>query len=647
MSFFIRAIVLYSHDGQKRVLPFTSSGLNIITGKSKTGKSAIIDIVDYCLGRGSYNIAEGEIRRRVSWYGLHLENAGDEVFVARDNPGPGTSTGSKVYYRRGNFEAYPDLEEITKNTTGSSLKTLMTQFAGITENEHRPTTGTRASLSANISHALFMCFQPQGVIASKDHLFNRMDDTFRAQALRDTLPYFLGAVDEEHFRHLAELDELRRKLRLLEAQEAKKLQAVEISRERVVRLVNEGKKLALISQDYQVIDDTVFDYLTQVSRTSIDEVAIYTDFGETVAQLEQERTALWARIAELNQDRKAAQSYVSAQSEYGREVSEQRARLKSIGLYKADRGNKSHCPICNAEHEQPVAAVEDIKKALERVDEQLSMVHKESPHLQRHINALDAEIERLSGELRETSRELRAAIASDEEARAAQQQLVARARYIGRLTNFLETISPDDEKGSNDSEIDWIKAMIEAVLSNVRSEEMESRMDTFLDLIGQKMTKYSSQLDLEHKGSSLRLDIKKLTVVANSEDGPIPLSRMGSGENWVGYHVLAHLALHWWFRRRSRPVPAFLILDQPTQAYYPPDAQNGSLEEIEADEDRMAVLSLFRLMSIACQEIEFPFQLIVLDHAHLREEWFENSIVEEWRGDGALVPNDWPTISGG
>lgn len=643
MSFFIRAIVLYSHDGQKRVLPFTSSGLNIITGKSKTGKSAIIDIVDYCLGRGSYNIAEGEIRRRVSWYGLHLENAGDEVFVARDNPGPGTSTGSKVYYRRGQIEDYPDLEEIEKNITGSSLKTLMTQFAGIAENEHRPTTGTRDPLSANISHALFMCFQPQGIIASKDQLFNRMNDTFRALALRDALPYFLGAVDEDHFRHLAELHELRRKLRLLEAQEAKKLQAVEISRDRVVRLVNDGKRLALIPQDYQVIDDSVFDHLSQIVRTDNDEVAIYSDFGETVAQLEQQRTALWGRISELNQDRKAAQSYVSAQSEFGREVSEQRARLSSIGLYKADGGDKSRCPVCSAELERPVAAVEDIRTALAGVDEQLFSVHKESPHLQHHLNTLDAEIERLSGELREISRELRAAIASDEEARAAKDQLVAKARYIGRLTNFLETISPDDEQGPENNEIDHIKAMIEAVRSKIRSEEAESRMDTFLDLIAQKMTEYSNRLDLEHKGSSLRLDTKKLTVVANTEDGPIPLNRMGSGENWVGYHVLAHIALHWWFRRRSRPVPAFLILDQPTQAYYPPDAQDGSLEEIEADEDRTAVLSLFRLMFDACREIEAPFQLIVLDHAHLREEWFEDAIVEEWRGNSALVPYDWPT----
>ena len=109
----------------------------------------------------------------------------------------------------------------------------------------------------------------------------------------------------------------------------------------------------------------------------------------------------------------------------------------------------------------------------------------------------------------------------------------------------------------------------------------------------------------------------------------------------VGYHILAHLALHWWLRKRKRPVPVFLILDQPTQAYYPPDRVDGGLDQIDKDADRVAVLSLFRLMYLACQEIERPFQLIVLDHAHIREDWFEASIIEEWRDDNALVPRTW------
>ena len=177
--------------------------------------------------------------------------------------------------------------------------------------------------------------------------------------------------------------------------------------------------------------------------------------------------------------------------------------------------------------------------------------------------------------------------------------------------------------------------------SKLQADDITSKMETFLNLIGRKMTEYSDHLDLEHSGSSLRLDLKKLTVVADTDDGPIPLQRMGSGENWVGYHVLSHLALHWWLRKRDRPVPGFLILDQPTQAYYPPDIIEGGLEQIGKDSDRRAVQALFELMKLACEEISPNFQLIVLDHAHLRNDWFEAAVQEEWRGDNALVPYDW------
>ena len=644
MSFSIAAIVLYSHEGDVRELRFKDSGLNIITGNSKTGKSAIIDIVDYCLGRGSYNVAEGEIRRKVSWYGLHLANGADEVFIARDNPGPGMGTGSKVYYRRGRIGAYPSLDEISKNTTEDSIKTFATQFAGIVENEFRPTTGTRDPLSANIAHALLFCFQPQGTIASKDQLFHRTSDNWIAQALKDTFPYFIGAVDEEHFKHLAELDQLREKLRVLEAQQGKRLQAIELSRGRIVRVVNEGKRLGMISQDYQAVDDSVFEFLARIAETSVDAPAVLQDFGETIQNLRGEQVTIQRRLGDLNQDLRAARTFISAQTDFSFEAKEQVARLRSIGLYKkADDGTLNKCPICHSHLETPPPEVEQIAGALERVDAQLDATHRESPHIQSHINELSAEIERLSAQLREVQSELVRAIAEDENAKAAQDQLVSRARYLGKLSDFLETFQPDEDSADAHEQIEELKLLIQAQRARVNSEEMASKMDTFLNLIGKKMTEYSKGLDLEHSGSSLRLDLKKLTVVADTEDGPIPLNRMGSGENWVGYHVLAHLALHWWLRKRNRPVPAFLIFDQPTQAYYPPDRVEGGLDQLEHDADRLAVQALFELMYTACQEIDTPFQLIVLDHAHLADSWFEASIIEEWRGEYALVPRHWPS----
>jgi chromosome segregation ATPase len=60
MSFQIAAIVLYSFHGETRIIPFKLGSVNVITGKSETGKSALADIVDYCLGRSTFTVFEGK-----------------------------------------------------------------------------------------------------------------------------------------------------------------------------------------------------------------------------------------------------------------------------------------------------------------------------------------------------------------------------------------------------------------------------------------------------------------------------------------------------------------------------------------------------------------------------------------------------------
>ena len=49
VSIQILDIVVYSHAGQRRVLSLRLGSVNIITGLSKTGKSALIDIVGLLL----------------------------------------------------------------------------------------------------------------------------------------------------------------------------------------------------------------------------------------------------------------------------------------------------------------------------------------------------------------------------------------------------------------------------------------------------------------------------------------------------------------------------------------------------------------------------------------------------------------------
>jgi uncharacterized protein YydD (DUF2326 family) len=93
----IGEVLVYSHDGQKRQIAFTPNGLNIITGESKSGKSAIIHILDYCLGSKNCHIPLGVIREKVAWYAVRLILDDGELFVARKNPDAGKKTSFEIF----------------------------------------------------------------------------------------------------------------------------------------------------------------------------------------------------------------------------------------------------------------------------------------------------------------------------------------------------------------------------------------------------------------------------------------------------------------------------------------------------------------------------------------------------------------------
>lgn len=171
---------------------------------------------------------------------------------------------------------------------------------------------------------------------------------------------------------------------------------------------------------------------------------------------------------------------------------------------------------------------------------------------------------------------------------------------------------------------------------------MHERVESITSILSQHLTRWAHDLDLEHSRFPLRLDLKNLTIVADTADGPVPMARMGSGENWVGYHLIAHLALHQWFVQRSRPVPRFLFLDQPSQVYFPSEKDVEGSMHLVSEDDRAAVSRMFRLVFDVTKGIAPGFQVIITEHADINEGWYQDAVVERWRGGLKLVPEDWP-----
>jgi hypothetical protein len=97
---------------------------------------------------------------------------------------------------------------------------------------------------------------------------------------------------------------------------------------------------------------------------------------------------------------------------------------------------------------------------------------------------------------------------------------------------------------------------------------------------------------------------------------------------------------------RHSPVPAFLVLDQPSQVYFPkqltPAQAEGDVEPYR-DEDVEAVRKIFTALAAAVKDTNGRLQIIVLDHA-TDTVWggvHPLAVAAEWRGGAKLVPEEW------
>ena len=642
MSFQIRAIAIYSKAGGRREVRLKLGALNIITGASKTGKSALLDIVDYCWGRSECTIAEGEIRRSVSWFAVLFDRGGEGILVARKNPGPAARASDEIYFER-NVEDFPETHDgFNKNVTGDGLRAHLAQLLGISENLYVPEEGaTRKPLEASSGQAITFCLQAQDEIASRRFLFHRQGEPFLPQMIKDSLPYFVGAMEEDHFLKKKRHDDAIQRLKRLQRRYMDALALANETSGNARSLLTEGQRVGLIPQD--LLASTPQDLraaLADATTPRLLDYAPYDDRGPDLVDLEERRRTLRAELQELREEIADLNRLMREASEFESEAQEQQARLASVGLLSDRDGIYDTCPLCASHLDTPVPSVSEIQRSLESVNHQLSSVKRDAPRVQARIALLEARRTELEAELRAVQQNVARRIAENERLRIAQDQFTEQARVVGRIGYYLENAAAIEAPDGLRQEIARVEAEIAELERAVDHEALEERLATALSLVGRDMTIFASELALEHGNNSLRLDRKNLTVVADTIDGPLPLRSIGSGENWVGYHVVAHLALHKLFRARQRPVPAFLMLDQPSQAHYPPDRDIGEISGDE-DEDQVAVARLYRLLWEYCSTLSPSMQIIVSDHVELLEDWFRKLIVQRWRDGIKLVPVSW------
>ena len=182
----------------------------------------------------------------------------------------------------------------------------------------------------------------------------------------------------------------------------------------------------------------------------------------------------------------------------------------------------------------------------------------------------------------------------------------------------------------------------------VSEADMNRRLRSAMDAVNLNAGRLLPLLDAERPNDPIQLLESELTVRVRGAGRDDFLWEIGSGSNWLSYHVAVTLGLQEFFLRLADcPVPNFLVYDQPSQVYFPRRlAVRGGDDEDEPiwqDQDVEAVRHILGGMSSAIAQTKNGLQVIVLDHAS-EDVWGGLPLVhlvEDWREGRALIPAEW------
>ena len=492
-------------------------------------------------------------------------------------------------------------------------------------------------LAANIRHALYYCFQGQDEIAAKNFLFHRQSDDFVTQAIKDTIPYFLGAINEEALALENERAVLKRRLTIERRRLEENRHLMGGGFERAVKLIGEARQVGLIDSstqvDYQNYQE-VFSLLQDTLNWSPQMVSSGSGMDRLTflqSKLQEARN----EYDEIGVSLDNARKFVGEASGYSSEAQHQKVRLESIGLFEHIDFDPGKCPLCSGTLENPLPSVEMIRTSIVNLDKSIANVTREQPKLRAFISTLEQERQKKQEEIRALEAEIDG-IYQQEDERARLRDINARkGKVVGRISLWVESVQNDTESEQQKQVIREIEKRVQEIDSILDTDSVDERKQSALSRIQEDMTKWAKELQLEHCDNPYRLDLNKVTVIVDKPERPVPLKQLGSGSNWVGVHLIAYFALQHHFIGAKRPVPRFMFLDQPSQVYFPSEFD-------EKKTDWNEVNKIYQFVIDRTTELQGQLQVIIVDHADLKKDSFREFIRENWWPDDKnLVPIDW------
>lgn len=662
MKLFIHSVIVWPEDVElePRIVPFDVDRVSIITGWSSTGKSSILDIINYVLGSKTCSIPVGYIRDLASWYGLEIETAVGRMRIARPKP-EARQVSEDIWLQQGEDAAGPLPRRPKANHNVARLKAMFDDMSGLSNLSLLPEGEiNRASFRDMASFNLL----PQHIVANPYTLFFKADSSSHRTKLQYVLPLAMGIVTNEDLVRSHRLRLLREELRKAEIELKTRRDAIDRWKANAQGAFYRAQELSLLPSGEPPENSQA---LIGILRQVVDAggAAVATD-GRTTAAVDRlqairlQEVALDASISDRKRRLRRLRSLARSVQDYDAILLEQNVSVQGAGWFAA-RTHADGCILCGSSTEVARMALAELEGPIAELSALAASAASTKPMVDREMVAIQEGLIRDERELL-TLQQTRKSFENEVDTQLGRTHTLESVyRFIGATEQGLQMLGEVEGDGDLARRVEQLKKDVFELGAVVDETQRQARAQHVHAQISGYIPKFISAMGVAGAEGRPVLDERELNLKfeRDSSNRPDMLWEIGSGENWMAYHLAALLALHGVFlsRRDNNPVPTFLVIDQPSQVYFPSDDSfEATVRHDETSvapviarrrrhlDDLESTKRIFSSLARAHQSFRGRLQIIVLDHADSHAWGGVEGVkgMENWRHDeDFLIPAHW------
>lgn len=605
MRFYIEKMILWLRKGKIRKLSFQNNKINIITGNSKTGKTAILEIIDYCLcgSADTVVISQEHIGENVEWYGLVI-HINDKVFtIARGKISDNGSFSNDIYISQtGEIPERP----YTKISMDELKEILNSEFSINTS--IIPFEGSR-SIKKNtvLSYRYFLMLNTlsKDVIDNGKAFFDKLEIDRYREAWYQVFDLCLGIITKDSITIQQRVNELTVEVAHLEKQLQKNENKNESIKRQIESLICEAKEAGLI--DIELDFDSSLMAIKELVENGRPSLITGYKPQTKFEKLQGEYNEIITQLLKLEKFKKSYRRYKV-------ELQKDADALKPIEYISSKFGD-----LLEGEYQQYIHL---LQKDLKRIKESIIGKQPFESDIDKRIRVLQQKKKELKAALDITPKIDYSTISDAnkliEFGRIQQKYSSMDAENVDStsLVNRIEEARKDLEKHRQYiTEIDSIRsrtisALNEYIQSYIRVAQRE------LDEYGM----YLAYFDYQKR----RLDLRK--------DKEAVLAKISSSSDHLFMHLCLFAGLHEMILNINTPyAPSFLIMDQPSKPYFKKESfdYSESQNALEQKSDWFKVCGIFKLWNSFFDNIskaKHEFQIIMLEHVE-EDAWKDSKYV--------------------